>query len=261
MLRPRDLLLLGLAGLLDVAEEIRDPMQIMSKGYENMYGFVPTTFKRNNYNHLVWRNLKTGYIEKVEKNGDIYLRLTTQGKDKTIRDFPLLAMQNRVWDRKWRIIMFDIEETQRRARDTLRNKLKELGFGMLQESVFVTPYDVVADLTEFINYIGLLDAVYVLEATKIAVGNQKELANTIWKLDAINGEYEEIVREAKGEYLKYESGRVNRLNRERVRKMHLAFLNVLLSDPFLPRELLPIDWKAEEAKKHIKMLVKYSKYE
>ena len=91
LLRTRDVLLLGLSGALDLFEEIREPLQLVSKSYESMYGFVPSKYKRSNFNHLVWRNIKTGYIEKIEKQGEIYIRLTSQGNKKIVRDFPFLS--------------------------------------------------------------------------------------------------------------------------------------------------------------------------
>jgi len=44
------------------------------------------------------------------------------------------------WDRKWRLVMFDIPHSKKQARDTLRKKLVELGFYPLQKSVFVYPH-------------------------------------------------------------------------------------------------------------------------
>lgn len=43
------------------------------------------------------------------------------------------------WDRKWRLVMFDIPEQKRIARDNIRRLLKELGFKQLQLSVWVHP--------------------------------------------------------------------------------------------------------------------------
>ncbi|EKD56945.1 MAG: hypothetical protein ACD_58C00039G0006 [uncultured bacterium] len=44
------------------------------------------------------------------------------------------------WDGLWRVVIFDVPEEKKVARDVLRNKLKELGFVQLQKSVFVLPY-------------------------------------------------------------------------------------------------------------------------
>ena len=41
----------------------------------------------------------------------------------------------------FRSVIFDIPETKKKAREALRNKLKELGFKELQKSVLVLPYE------------------------------------------------------------------------------------------------------------------------
>ncbi|MBI2613492.1 MAG: hypothetical protein HYW62_01875 [Candidatus Levybacteria bacterium] len=119
LLRSRDILLLGLTHALDLFEEIKDPLHLVSKSYENMYGWVPKQYKKHQFNHLVWRTLRAGYIEKIEKEGKMYIRITSQGAKMAQRDFPLLHLQNKKWDGKWRIVMFDIAEIQKRKRDYL----------------------------------------------------------------------------------------------------------------------------------------------
>ena len=44
------------------------------------------------------------------------------------------------WDRKWRMVIFDVPNKYKTARDALRKKLKEMGFYQLQKSVWVYPY-------------------------------------------------------------------------------------------------------------------------
>lgn len=44
------------------------------------------------------------------------------------------------WDGKWRMIIFDIKEKQRKRRDELRLLLEGVGFIKLQQSVWVYPY-------------------------------------------------------------------------------------------------------------------------
>ena len=40
----------------------------------------------------------------------------------------------------WRIVIFDIPETQRKVRNFLRQKLKQLGFKLWQNSIWISPY-------------------------------------------------------------------------------------------------------------------------
>lgn len=271
LLRPKDLLLLGLGGFLDIFEEARDPFGVAADSCKNLYGWVPERFKRHNFVRLVKRSLKTGEIEKVVKNGEVYLRLTTAGKEKTIRDFSIFFLQKQKWDRKWRIVIFDIAEVSRRIRDLLRLKLKELGFGMLQESVWITPHDIILDFREFLKEKGLGDYVYVLEVSHLLAGDPQELTNRIWKLDKLNEDYQKLlegIKKLNQMYIKYNDrikecqGKVKIEVEKRFKRkvdkikrdLKERYLAVILIDPCLPKELLPADWLGEIVKKEIYML-------
>jgi len=230
-----------------------------------MYGWVPEQYKRHNFNHLVWRNIKTGYIEKIEKNGEVYIRLTSQGEKKITRDFPLILLQKRKWDKKWRVAIFDIQEINRGLRDNLRDKLKELGFGMLQKSVFISPHEILHDFSEFIKYSGLEQAIYVFETSNLAMGDPKALANKVWNLDILSEKYREIIEKIEDRYLikTHDRGKIlNDTDREDkiklIKELREKYLVTILQDPFLPKELLPSDWLGDEAKKLIKKLSKIS---
>ena len=256
LLRPRDILLLGLTQALDVFEEIKDPFHLVSKSYENMYGWIPHQYKKHQFNHLIWRTLKAGYIEKIEKEGKIYIRITSLGTKMTQRDFQLICLQNKPWDGRWRIVMFDVAEVQKRKRDYLREKLKELGFGMLQESVFLTPHDVIKDFSEYVESIGLRDSVDVLEASYI-LGDSRGLAKRIWKLEELSKEYLEIIQEIqkiqklKNSHLTIARYRSKQLN-NKIRAVKEKYIKTLLSDPFLPSALLPKNYSRDQAEECIK---------
>ena len=263
LLRPQDMLLLGLANVLDVFEELKDPLSVMAKGYQQMYGFVPPRYKKNNFNHLVWRSLKTGYIEKVVENDIPYLRLTSFGKKRVQRNFPLFNIQNKKWDKKWRIVSFDIEEINSNLRKRFREKLKELGFGMLQESVFITPNDIIEDFAEFVEEQDLSDSVYIMEVSKIVGGDVKSLVNKVWKLEELNERYIKIFKKIEESNLATKPDRALKLNNKKkernntidiVRDIRKEYLEVLLSDPFLPKELLPDNWMGEKVKKLMRNL-------
>ncbi|KKT96494.1 MAG: Transcriptional regulator, PaaX family [Parcubacteria group bacterium GW2011_GWA2_45_15] len=69
--------------------------------------------------------------------------MTSRGEDKLrhwqFADFKLGRPKR--WDRKWRVIIFDIPETKRKIRDQVRSLFRLAGFYLLQDSVWVYPYD------------------------------------------------------------------------------------------------------------------------
>ncbi|MDP3696725.1 MAG: hypothetical protein Q8R55_01700 [Candidatus Taylorbacteria bacterium] len=109
------------------------------------YGYGPKYCK--NYHSTVSRLNKKGFIFK--KNG-VY-RLTSKGEKEAF--FSLLesykldkhiqqGAKPEKWDKKWRIIFFDIPEKKRRYRDELRSMLKVIGFKEFQKSIWIYPYSV-----------------------------------------------------------------------------------------------------------------------
>lgn len=291
LLRSRDILLLSLGSVVDVFEEVKDPFQLLSNGYKNMYGWIPKKYKRHNYYQLISRSLKAQVIEKIEKEGEVYIRITSGGIKAIKRDFPMLWFQNRPWDKKWRIVMFDIKEVNRQARDSLRSKLKELGFGILQKSVLISPHDIIHDLSEFLETLGLRDCVYLLETSRLIFGDERRLVNSVWNIDKLNEEYKHIVEEMekiKNSYLSINNDRVRKTDsknskeenvekeknkkknkekegksmekknkeqksmEERKRRIRESYLRLIIQDPFLPKELLPTPWWEIEARRLIK---------
>lgn len=258
LLKTQDLLLLGLAHVIDIFEEFENPLGIVGKAYENFYGWVPKRYKKHNFSHLVWRNLKTGYIEKIIKDGFPYFRLTSQGQEKIQRDFPLLAIQSKTWDKKWRLVTFDIEEVSRLTREKFRDKLKELGFGMLQESVFISPYNIALDIAQFIENYGLEKCAYVLEVSEIVSGNAKTLANKVWHLNDLNKKYKTILEEIENNHLiSFDDRRLQLKTQDHEKLQSQAleikqnYLRLVVIDPFLPKELLPEDWMGNRVRKLI----------
>ena len=71
------------------------------------------------------------------------LRLTRRGRRALemleLRDFKMRRPKR--WDRKWRVLIFDIPEKRRGMRDKIRRTLVSMGFSRLQDSVWVYPYD------------------------------------------------------------------------------------------------------------------------
>lgn len=259
-LKPKEILLLGLANLLDAAEEIQDPFRLMSSSYKNMYGFVPTRYRKHNFYQLVSRSLRTRFIEKIEKDGEIYIRITTEGKKTIQRDFPMLLLQNRKWDRKWRIVMFDVEEINKKVRDRLRRKLRELGFGMLQRSVFISPHDIVKDFSEFAENEGINDYLYLLETHRLIIGDEREFANKVWGLEELNKKYKDIIDEIdriNNSYMISNSDRVKKSDgkkEEKMRNVRAKWLKIVTADPFLPKIFLPRSWYGNRAEQHVKRL-------
>lgn len=259
LLRPRDILLLGLAGAIDVFNEFKGGLGVFGEAYKNIYGWAPERFKSTHHFQVLYHSLKTGYIEKVIKEGEVYLRLTSKGKELIERDFLFVKLQNKKWDGKWRVVIFDIKEEEKKTRDILRLKLRQLGFGMLQKSVWITPHDLALDFRQFVESEGLGEEVFVMEVSNLLAGDPKELAAKIWPIKKLNETYQEIYEiliDFRGRDKIYISkGRGKEEERgEKLRKVRSKFLEILVNDPMLPKELLPNDWYGKKVRELIKKI-------
>lgn len=104
---------------------------------------------------------KTGF---VKKSGKLY-RITQKGRariDYLKYDTLSFNSGGKPWDRLWRIIVFDIPEKKRNARDLLRRKIKEWECTKLQNSVFVTPYPCDQELDELSRILMVQSHVHVI---------------------------------------------------------------------------------------------------
>lgn len=112
-------------------------VQIFGKSkYSNKYN-------KRQYNVAIAGLKRDGLIEVISnKNGEAIVRITKKGQS-VLRRFSIDLIkikQPPKWDGKWRVVIFDIPVKYSKARHALRGKLKDLGFVLLQKSVFIYPY-------------------------------------------------------------------------------------------------------------------------
>jgi len=104
---------------------------------------------KQKFSQLVYRLKKNGYIKikNLEQNKGVIL--TKKGVEKVLKSKIKTQGGKKRSDGKWQMIIFDIPEEKRCLRDLLRKKLILLKYKMLQQSIWICPYDVQKE-TEFI---------------------------------------------------------------------------------------------------------------
>lgn len=133
-----------LLSMLNFSEEIMEPYYKRHRGLlKDYYDYKKwRKIDKNNYYQKLWRLKKQGYIERFKKDKKNLLKLTKVGHKKALK----YALEKcevkkpKTWDKKWRIVVFDIPEEKKNLRNVIRLKLKNLGFFQLQKSVWVHPY-------------------------------------------------------------------------------------------------------------------------
>ncbi|KKP33121.1 MAG: CRISPR-associated endonuclease Cas2 [Candidatus Staskawiczbacteria bacterium RIFOXYB2_FULL_32_9] len=103
---------------------------------------------------------KQGLIDFENKKGQIFFSLTDVGKKKAswMKIDNLEIEKPKKWDKKWRMVMFDIAQAKRQEREALRGKLKQLGFFLFQKSVWVIPYKCDKEIEMLKKFFGLKDS-------------------------------------------------------------------------------------------------------
>ncbi|OGI67927.1 hypothetical protein A2738_03715 [Candidatus Nomurabacteria bacterium RIFCSPHIGHO2_01_FULL_42_15] len=99
--------------------------------------------------------LRRQKLIEIKKSGKYHkIFLTENGREIFLRfNYDELKIKNpKIWDRNFRVIVFDIPETKRVARDSLREKMKELGFVKFNDSVWVYPYPCQKEIDFIANY-------------------------------------------------------------------------------------------------------------
>ena len=102
-------------------------------------GLTPGKRQKDVMNRSRGRLIEDGLLQ--YKNG--FLTLTEKGQIK----LDLLEMKDwkiekpKKWDKRWRMLIFDIPEKIKFLRDKIRYTLSSIGFLRLQDSVWIYPYD------------------------------------------------------------------------------------------------------------------------
>lgn len=136
---------------------------ILDKPLAKYYKHKDAIAKEKEYKQLLGYMKKRGLIKYGYRNFN-GIKLTEAGikrAEKADLDHLTIPKPSK-WDKKWRLVFFDIPEKYKKGRDYFSAKLKEIGFLQLQKSVWIHPYpcrDEIAaiaeqyDLRRFVTFV------------------------------------------------------------------------------------------------------------
>ncbi len=121
----------------------------------------------------IWKTIK--YLEEKnrvvfeERGQKTFVVLTHQGQLQLNEDaiWELAIERPRRWDRKWRIVMFDLPSSHEKIRQSFRLKLEDLGFKLYQRSVFIFPYECQEEVHTIAKWYGVDHCIRYIVATEI----------------------------------------------------------------------------------------------
>ncbi|KKT24911.1 MAG: Transcriptional regulator, PaaX family [Parcubacteria group bacterium GW2011_GWA2_43_9b] len=157
---------LGIGGVLLAA--IAAPNAVMAFSFllkdENYVSWKK--FNQSTARQYIGRLERRKLIKRRMKGGRAEMILTKKGREELSKyDIDNIQLKNdKRWDGKWRVIIFDIAENKKQARDALRSKFKQLGVLQLQKSVFIYPFDCKKEIDFIADFFGVGDDILYLEA-------------------------------------------------------------------------------------------------
>src|SRR3989338_11231744 len=122
-------------GVLSMALVAPNAIQTLRKS-----GFLLKIRQKEIINLSRYRLVQKGLLSRDDRG---FLKLTSKGEERLrqceLHDYKIAKPKK--WDKKWRMLIFDVREERKSLRDKIRRTLIAIGFERLQYSVWVYPYD------------------------------------------------------------------------------------------------------------------------
>lgn len=188
---------------------------------------------KNTIAHLV----AAGLIVKRSRRNALDLAITKLGR-KRIEAIVPMYHEDRPWDGHLYLVSYDIPANPKRKRDLLREYLRRIGAVLLQESLWLTPYNPRDLVGDFAREKEIGGSILVSKlGTDGAIGEETipDLIARVYRLDALNQRYAEFLET-------YEDTK-----NVTAMKITVDYLSILKDDPQLPFGLLPDDFLGEKA--------------
>ena len=89
------------------------------------------------------RLAQKGLVRFVERDGKKWIEITEKGRRAVELDTMKVAalLGKRRWDKRYRVVIFDVPEVRKSTRRRLRQLMKECGLLRIQDSVWLFPHD------------------------------------------------------------------------------------------------------------------------
>lgn len=176
-------------------------------------------------------------FDRTSTEHELTIALTTLGEKRIATAFSTYKTK-RPWDENIYLIAYDISNQANPTRNKLRTFIKTTGGALLQESLWMTPYDPREALGDFAREKGIEGTILVSRLGKDGfIGNQRleELIARVYGYKALANRYDNFIET-------YRHGRVTS-----PLSLSFAYYSILKDDPQLPFALEPKNFPGGEA--------------
>jgi phenylacetic acid degradation operon negative regulatory protein len=203
---------------------------------------------RKLYREATYRLRDKGLLIRTEGVETPILTLTDEGADL----LPDYFNPERFWERKWNgiwyLLVYDVPESDRKYRDILRQFLKRMHLGCLQQSVWVTPVDIRPDYDDLVKGAAVDAFAYLFEARTVLGLPNRRVVDDAWNFDQLYDRQKHYCDVMSENLLKLQAGPVEFDDLATLMRVSLSgFHSAFADDPLLPRSLWPVDYQGEYA--------------
>lgn len=183
-----------------------------------------------------------GYLSRTTDRAS-WPEITKAGKKRLASIVPQYD-EVRAWDGRLHLVTYDIPETNADDRYVLREYIRRIGCGRLQDSVWITPYNPIDLIRSFVRKRNLEGTIIVSDVGKDgAVGDEdvRALVSRVYGLESLNDRYSMWLEETDEDVDHWAI---------------IKFFSILKDDPQLPFAILPPTWKGAVAYAQVKPFLK-----
>ncbi|HRQ57419.1 MAG TPA: phenylacetic acid degradation operon negative regulatory protein PaaX [Azoarcus taiwanensis] len=200
----------------------------------------------------VYRLVQEGWLESGQVGRRSYYRLAASG----IRRFApawrrIYEPGSAGWSGTWQVVMLP-SSLEAKVAEGLRRELSWAGYGSLNAEVLLRPTDDASTLRQILDGSGLRDRVVPLTARgldEVTGAATDDLVRECWDLQAIAATYDAFIEHFRPLVRPFSGGRVEPQQAFLVQTLLIhEFRRVLLHDPQLPAEVMPIRWRGDAAR-------------
>lgn len=180
---------------------------------------------------------RKGMVATSGKHSTLELAITKAGLARINELIPTYKKE-RPWDTHIYLISYDIPKPSNYARDMLREYIRKTGGALLQESLWINPYNPTVLVERYVRDHDIPGTVLVSKlGSDGAIGDESlpELINRVYKLDELTKRYLEFLSD------------YPLTSKESSFSIRLAYSRILNNDPQLPFPLEPKGFPAKSA--------------
>ena len=194
----------------------------------------------------VFRLTRDGWMEAEQVGRRSYYSLTATGARKFEQATSRIYGDPRhEWAGDWCLVLLSDLETE--LRDSVRKELGWLGFGAIATTVLAHPRPDTSEMEALLARAGINQRVVVMQARTLGQMQDSALRSLVqktWNLDEIDARYAEFVKRFRPVLRAAQKGQPAepRLAFQIRTLLIQEYRSILLRDPIMPAELLPLKW-------------------